>query len=180
MDDNKMKNVIIATPAELRFSCAADIIFGLTKPPAGLSMQEYREHLLNVFNITCQLQILLDQEATKIAGKSKKLEDKRERAIQQKKRAKADQTAVMKLKDLTAPSDDHRIKRELAILENSMKPRFACCLASLKDVLKNLEEISVMNREMKRKKDAVKDVFSWIESENNLLDKQTETITISP
>ena len=176
----EMKMVIIATPAELRFSCAADIIFGLTKPPAGLSNAEYREHLLNVFNIAGQLQMLLEQDEVQIAKRIKKLDEKRERAISQKKRVKSDQTAVMKLKDLTAPSDDHRIKKELMTLENSIKPRLLCCLASMKDILRCLEENSIKKREMKRKQQAVSDVFKWIQSEKNLLDGTTETITISP
>ena len=178
--NEEMKMVVISTPAELRFSCAADIIFGLTKPPADLSNAEYNEHLLNVFNIAGQLRLLLEQDEKQIAKKIKKLDERRERAVLQKKRVKSDQTALMKLKDLTAPFDDHRIKKELTTLESSIKPRLACCLASMKDILKSLEETNFKKKQMEKKQQAVSEVFKWIESQKNLLKDTTEIITISP
>ena len=169
--------VIVATPSELRFASAEDVIVGLTRPPHGLSNEEYLDHLQNVRSIAQQLDLLLVQESDVLEARSCKIEKILESTLKDKKRVKTDQTNVMKLRDLTALSDDDRIKKTVSMLQSSIRPRLKSVLNLLKSHYSDLDQLHVEVRALRRRQEAVKTVLKWVDDEVRL---NSQVIFISP
>ena len=169
--------VIVATPSELRFASAEDVIVGLTRPPHGLNKEEYLDHLQNVRCIAQQLDLLLQQESDVLDARSCKIEKILESTLKDKKRVKMDQTNVMKLRDLTALTNDDRIKKTVSLLQSSIRPRLKSTLNLLKSHYADLDQLHIEVRALRRRKEAVKTVFKWIDDE---IKQCSQVIFISP
>ena len=157
--------VIIATPTGLRYASPEAIILALARPPEGLTMEEYKQHLENVRNIAAQMKVQCNLEEHQLAMRM----NRNEYCFQSIKRIREDihkdHTAMMVLQDALKHKRIPRATIEVKKMQSSIKRRFRFCLDFLRDVYDDIGSINDTRIKANCKKQAVHDVSVWVDAE---------------
>lgn len=157
--------VIIATPAELRYASPETIILALARPPDGLTIEEYKQHLENVRGIASQLVVQCKLEDHQLSMRMNRNEYCFQAIRKIREDIHKDHTSLMVMQDALKHKKIPRATLEVKKMQSSIKRRFRFCLNFLRDIYDDIGSINDAKIKANCKKQAIHDVSAWVEAE---------------